>query len=132
MVIASEFGTGQVLWSFLWFFLFFMWFWLVISIFSDIIRSRDLSGWGKALWSIAIIFVPFLGVFMYLIVNGDKMNGRAMDDAQAADAARKSYIQNVAAGGSDPAEEFSKLAELHSAGSISDAEYAQAKAKIIG
>ena len=73
MFIAAEFGTGQVFWSILWFFLFFMWIWLVIRVFADIIRS-SMSGWSKALWTIGIIALPFLGVFLYLIVNGGDMN----------------------------------------------------------
>ena len=76
-VVAAEWGTGQVFWSFLWFFLFFIWIWLLIIVFSDIFRSHDLSGWGKALWSIFIIFVPYLGVFVYLIARGHKMSEHA-------------------------------------------------------
>ena len=76
-VFAAEFGTGQVLWSMFWFFLFVLWIWLIIVVFSDIIRSDDMSGWGKAGWSVLIIFLPFLGVFMYLIVRGDSMGARS-------------------------------------------------------
>ncbi len=65
----------------LWFFLFFVWIWLVISIFADIIRARDMSGWAKAFGTIGIIILPFLGVFLYLIVNGGNMSRRAQDDA---------------------------------------------------
>ena len=69
----AEFGTGQVFWSMLWFFLFFIWIWLLIVVFGDIFRSHDLSGWGKALWTIFVIFLPYLGVFVYLIARGHKM-----------------------------------------------------------
>ena len=69
-MIFAEFGTGQVFWSMLWFFLFFIWIWMLIVIFGDIFRSPDLSGWGKALWSIFIIVLPYLGVFVYLIARG--------------------------------------------------------------
>ena len=130
MFIAAEFGTGQVLWSILWFFLFFMWIWLVITIFADIIRSR-MSGWGKALWTIGIIALPFLGVFLYLIVNGADMNRRAAEDAQASDAAAQAYIRQAAGTRPSTADELSKLADLHSAGKLSDAEYQQAKAKAV-
>ena len=128
-IIAAEWGTGQVLWSFLWFFLFFMWIWLVITVFADIIRSRDLSGWGKAAWTIGIILLPFLGVFLYLIVNGGSMSRRAEDDAIEHQKATDAYIRDVA--GSNPTDELAKLADLHGAGKLSDAEYEQAKAKII-
>jgi hypothetical protein len=131
MLLAAEFGTGQVLWSILWFTLFFMWIWLVISIFADIIRAREMSGIAKALWSIAIIFVPFLGVFAYLIVNGNNMNDRAVESAQAQQDAADNYIRQ-AAGTSGAADELSKLAELHANGTLDDAEYAAAKAKALG
>ena len=74
---ASEFGSGQVFWSMLWFFLFFIWIWILITVFADIFRSHDLSGWAKALWVIFVIFVPYLGVFVYLIARGHKMSEHA-------------------------------------------------------
>src|SRR5215207_2621493 len=96
MISAAEFGTGQVFWSMLWFFLFFIWIWLLIVVFGDIFRSRDLSGWGKALWTIFIIFVPYLGVFVYLIARGHKMGEHAAEAAQAQDQATRRYIQDAA------------------------------------
>ena len=95
-MFAAEFGTGQVFWSFLWFFMFFIWLWLLIVVFGDIFRSDDLSGWGKALWSIFIIIVPYLGVFVYLIARGGKMGARAAADAQAQDEAFKQYVRQTA------------------------------------
>lgn len=132
MMIAAEFGTGEVLWSILWFFLFIMWFWLVITIFGDIMRAKEMSGWAKALWALAIIILPFLGVLLYLIVNGDKMNRRDAEAAQAAEDATQAYIRQAAGTAPSPADQLSKLADLHSAGKLTDAEYAQAKAQIVG
>ena len=63
----ADFGTGQVFLSMLYFFLFFIWIWLLIVVFGDIFRSDDLGGWGKALWVIFVIVVPYFGVFIYLI-----------------------------------------------------------------
>ncbi len=131
MLIAAEWGVGQVLWSMLWFFMFVIWIWMVVVIFSDIFRSEDLSGGSKALWSIFIIFLPFLGIFAYLIARGGKMSERAATAAQDANAATQAYIRDAAAVSTD-ADQLAKLAELHSAGKIDDAEYATAKAKIIG
>jgi len=128
-MILAEFQVGQVLWSMLWFFLFFMWIMLVFSIFGDIIRSDDMSGGSKALWSIVIIFLPFLGVFMYLIVRGDKMGARQQRAADDQDDAYRAYIRDAAGGGS--ASELAKLAELHSSGKLTDDEYAQAKGRVI-
>ena len=87
MISAAEFGTGQVFWSMLWFFLFFIWIYLLIVVFADIFRSRDLSGWAKALWTLLVIVLPYLGVFAYLIARGHKMHEHAEQDAKAQDEA---------------------------------------------
>jgi hypothetical protein len=132
-MLAAEFGTGQVFWSMLWFFLFFIWIWLLIVIFGDIFRSDDLSGWGKALWSIFIIVLPYLGVFVYLIARGHKIQEHHLREAQAQDAAMRQYVQNVAGSeGGGTADEISRLADLRDRGVISEAEFQQAKAKTIG
>jgi hypothetical protein len=130
-VVAAEWGTGQVFWSFLWFFLFFIWIWMLIAVFSDIFRSHDLSGWGKALWSIFIIFLPYLGVFVYLIARGHKMGEHAAADAKAQDEAFRAYVQQAAGSGTSAADELERLAKLHEQGILDDAEYAQAKAKAL-
>lgn len=130
MLLASDFGTGQVFWSILWFFLFFMWIMLVFNVIGDVFRSNDLSGGSKAIWSIVIIFMPYLGVFIYLIARGDKMGQHAVDAAKAQDQAMQSYIRN-AAGGTSTADQLQSLADLHTAGKLSDDEYATAKGKVI-
>ena len=131
MMIAAEWGTGQVLWSMLWFFMFVIWIWMIVVIFSDIFRSEDLSGWGKAIWSVFIIFLPFLGIFAYLIARGGQMAERSAKAAQDANQATQAYIRDAAAVSTD-ADQLAKLADLHTAGKIDDAEYATAKAKVIG
>jgi len=131
-MFAAEWGTGQVFWSFLWFFLFFIWLWMLIVVFGDIFRSDDLSGWGKALWSIFIIFLPYLGVFVYLIARGGKMGARAAANAKAQDDAFRQYVQQTAGTSTGTAEELERLAQLHNQGILDDAEYAQAKAKALG
>ncbi len=130
MLLAAEFGTGQVLWSIFWFFLFFMWIMLVFNIFGDIIRSDDLSGVSKAVWAAFIVFLPYLGIFVYLIVRGDKMASRQMRAAQQQDEALRDYIRS-AAGGSSQADQLASLAGLHSSGKLTDEEYAAAKARVI-
>lgn len=131
MSILAEFQVGQVLWSIFYIFLFFLWFWLVITIFADIIRSDDLSGWGKALWALGIIVVPFLGVFLYLIVRGDGMGQRSAEQARRSEEAFRAYVQD-AAGASSPSDQLSALADLHASGKLDDAEYARAKARVLG
>src|SRR4051794_27137121 len=95
-MLGNDFGSGQVLWSMMWFFLFFIWIWLLITVFADIFRSSDLGGGAKALWTIFVIFLPYLGVFVYLIARGHKMGEHAMAAAQAQDAAQRAYIQSAA------------------------------------
>jgi type VI protein secretion system component VasK len=129
-MLGATFGTGQVLWSMLWFFLFFIWIWLLVMIFADIFRSRDLSGWSKALWTIFVIVLPFLGILVYLIARGHKMQEHAVSDAKAQDQAMREYVQSVTSSGS-AADEISRLADLRSQGVISEAEFQQAKAKAL-
>ena len=130
-MLANEFGTGQVFWSMIYFFLFFIWVWLLIVVFGDIFRSQDLNGWGKALWTIFVIFMPYLGVFVYLIARGHKMQEHAMQAAQAQDAANRAYIQSAGGSGASPAAELERLSNLKQQGVISDAEFQQLKAKIV-
>jgi hypothetical protein len=132
-MLLAEFGTGQVFWSMLWFFLFFIWIWLLISLFGDIFRSSDLSGGAKALWTIFIIILPFLGVLVYLIVRGNSMQERALKDAANREADFRGYVQSVAAsgGGGGAADEIAKLADLRDKGVISQAEFDAAKAKAL-
>jgi len=94
--MLAEFGTGQVFWSMLWFFLFFIWIWLLIVVFGDIFRSRDLSGWGKALWTIFVIVLPYLGVFVYLIARGGGMHTRGLQYVDREDRITRASIQESA------------------------------------
>ncbi len=132
MLLASEFGTGQVFWSMLWFFLFFIWIIILFQVFFDIFRSKDMGGFAKALWLIFVIITPFLGVFIYLIARGSKMQEHAIQDAKAQNEATQAYIRQAAGTGTSDADQLAKLADLHTSGKIDDAEYAAAKAKILG
>ena len=129
-MILAEFGSGQFFWSMVWFTLFFIWIWLLFIVFGDIFRSPDLSGWGKGLWSIFIIFVPYIGIFVYLIARGHKMQEHAVQHAQQQDAAMRQYVQIVTTTGG-AADEIARLAELRDKGAITDAEFQQAKAKAL-
>jgi hypothetical protein len=129
--LASDFGTGQVFLSMLYFFLFFIWIWLLIGVFADIFVSRDLGGWAKALWVIFVIVLPFLGVLIYLIARGHKVSEHAMQAAQVEDTAQRAYIQSAVGASPSTADELARLADLKSQGVISDAEFEQLKAKAI-
>jgi uncharacterized protein YybS (DUF2232 family) len=130
-MLANDFGSGQVFWSLLWFFLFFIWIWILITVFADIFRSHDLSGWAKALWVIFVIVMPYLGVFVYLIARGPKMSQHAVEDVKAQDAAAQQYIRQAAGTASSPADELHRLADLKEKGVIDDAEFQKLKAKVV-
>jgi hypothetical protein len=129
MSLLAEFGTGQVLWSFIWFFLLFIWIWLLIIVFSDIFRSPDLNGWVKAIWVIFVILLPYLGVLVYLIARGGKMHEHAIQQQQAAN----DYIRQVAGTSApSPADEIKRLADLKAQGVITEEEFNAGKAKALG
>jgi type VI protein secretion system component VasK len=131
MTTLAEFGTGQLLWSMLWFFMFIIWFWLLISIFGDIFRSDDLSGWGKALWIIFIVLFIWLGVLVYFIARGKGMQERSMKAMAAQQSAQREYIQSVAGSSTSTAEEIARLSDLRDKGAITEAEFQSLKAKAI-
>ena len=131
-VLASDFGTGQVFLSMLWFFLFFIWIWLLIMVFSDIFRSHDLSGGLKAIWTIFVVIMPYLGVFVYLLARGGKMHEHAVEAVEQQDAANRAYIQAATGTAASPADELARIADLKARGVIDDAEFQKLKAKAIG
>ena len=133
MVTTWEIDLSGTFFSVLWFFLFFIWIWLLITVFADIFRSVDLSGWGKALWTIFVIFLPYLGVFVYLIARGHKMGENAARLQAQQEAQMRSYVQSVAGsgGGTSAADEIARLAELQKQGHITPEEFQAAKAKLL-
>jgi ABC-type multidrug transport system fused ATPase/permease subunit len=131
MVVASDFGVQSVFLSMLYFFLFFIWIWLLIVVFSDIFRSHDLGGLAKAIWVLFVIIVPYLGVLVYLIARGHKMQEHALAAAQAQDAAFKQAVQQAGGSSGSTADELARLADLKANGTITDAEFEQAKAKAL-
>ena len=130
-MVVADFGSGEVFLSMLWFFLFVIWFWLIIAIFSDIFRSHDMSGWGKAAWSIFVIVLPFIGIFTYLIARGGKMTEHAVQDAQAQEDYFKARVQSAVGSAGSDADQLAQLAQLHQQGVIDDAEFAKMKAKVV-
>ncbi|MBV9830067.1 MAG: SHOCT domain-containing protein [Marmoricola sp.] len=130
MVTETAYPAGGVLLSMLWFFLFVIWIWLLITVFADIFRSDDLSGWAKTLWIIFVIVLPYLGVFVYLIARSRKMGENAAREAQRRDDAMRSYVQSVA-GTSGSAGEIERLAKLRDDGTLTEQEFQQAKSKLL-
>ncbi|MGO8873143.1 MAG: SHOCT domain-containing protein [Acidimicrobiales bacterium] len=123
--LADLFGTMLGL------FVFFIWFWLLIVVFSDIFRSRDLGGVAKALWVIFVIVLPFLGIFVYLIARGGKMHERAAAQAAEQQKAFDAYVKQAAGTSGSNVDELAKLADLKAQGVITDAEFEAQKAKLL-
>jgi ABC-type multidrug transport system fused ATPase/permease subunit len=133
MLIAdSSYPLLSVFWTMLEFFLFVIWIWILIVVFIDIFRSQDLSGWGKALWFLFVLFIPLLGVLVYLIVRGSSMHERAAAQARQQDQEARRYIQEAAASApASTADQLSKLADLRDRGVISAEEFEREKAKVL-
>ena len=117
-------------WTIFEIFLWVIWFWILITIFIDIFRSRDLSGWGKALWFIFVLILPLIGVLVYLIVRGGSMHDRAVRQAQRQDEQFRSYVQETA-GSQSSADQLAKLADLRDRGVITAEEFEREKAKVL-
>jgi Short C-terminal domain/Phospholipase_D-nuclease N-terminal len=129
-VLAYDYPLLSLFWTMLLLFLWVAFFFLLFKVIVDIFRSRDLGGWGKALWLIFVIVLPFLGVLVYVIARGQSMSQRDLEEAKAQEQAFQAYVRQTAATGGS-ADELAKLADLKDRGVITDAEFEQQKAKIL-
>ena len=130
-MVGADYPFLDVLWTMLIIFAWIIWFWLLITVFTDLFRRSDTSGFAKVLWIIFVILLPFLGVFIYLIVNHDGMTERSMKQAQAAQAQMDDYVRTVASSGG-PAAEIEKAKALLDSGAITQSEFDAIKAKALG
>ena len=131
-MLAYDYPILGLFWTMLWLFLWIAWIFILVKVVFDIFRSHDMGGWGKALWVLFVILIPWLGVLVYLIARGGSMRDRDIADMQAQQDAFKSYVQSAAgSGGGGTADELSKLADLRTQGVISDAEFEAQKSKIL-
>ena len=132
-MLAYDYPAMGIFWSMLWFFVWITWLMLLFRVIGDIFRSHDMGGGAKALWLFVVIVMPFLGVFIYMIARGHAMTQHDMDAAHARDEQMKAYVQQVTAsnGSTGSADELAKLAELNKSGVLTDAEFAQQKAKVL-
>lgn len=118
--------------SIFWFMILFTWIWLLIAIFADIFRDHELSGWGKAFWTLFLVILPWLGALVYLIARGKSMNERARAQAQRNEQAFGQYVRETAGTGTaSTADELAKLADLRDRGTLSPEEFERAKAKVL-
>ena len=131
-MFAYDYPILGLFWTMLWFFLWIAWLMLLFKVIFDIFRSKDLGGVGKALWALFVIIVPWLGVLVYLIARGRSMTDRDLEAAKAQqDAFREYVVQTAGSGTSSAAEDITKLAQLRDSGVLTDAEFAQQKAKLL-
>jgi hypothetical protein len=130
MPIAADYPFLDVLWSMIIFFVWVAWIWMMILILTDVFRRPDLSGWGKAGWTIFLIVLPFLGALIYLIAQGSGMAERRAQDVQGQRAQMDDYVRSVAGSGG-PAAEIDKAKQLLDSGAITQTEYEALKAKAL-
>jgi len=132
MPLASSYSYPLLgaFWTIVEIFLWVIWIWILIYVFIDIFRSRDLSGGAKALWFIFVLFIPLIGVLVYLIARGSSMHERAMSEARQQDREFRAYVQD-AAGAQTPADQLAKLADLRDRGVITPEEFEREKAKVL-
>jgi hypothetical protein len=130
VVVAADYPFLDVLWTLLVFFLWVMWFWLLFTVWGDIFRRNDISGWAKTGWLILTIVLPFLGVFIYLISQNDGMTKRSVERARAQRAQFDEYVRETA-GTSSAAAEIDKAKTLLDSGAITQAEFDAIKQKAL-
>ena len=129
MVLAADYPFMDVLWTMIIFFAWVAWIWMLIVIFTDVFRRRDIGGWAKAAWIVFMILLPFLGVLVYLIAQHDGMAQRQADAMQQAQQQTDAYIRSVATDGA--ADQIAKGKELLDSGAITQQEFDQLKAKAL-
>jgi Phospholipase_D-nuclease N-terminal/Short C-terminal domain len=130
VVVAADYPFLEVLWTLLVFFLWVAWFVLLFRVVADVFRRHDIGGGKKTVWLIFVLFVPFIGVFAYLIVNADDIARRNVQEVQAAQTQFDDYVKSVAAS-SGPASEIESAKKLLDSGAISQAEFEAIKAKAL-
>ena len=138
MVFAADYPFLDIFWTMLIFFFWVIWIWILVTVLIDLFRRHDISGWAKAAWTLFVVFLPYLGVFVYLITQGKQMAERRADEMRASQASFDDYVRSVASsdsggagGGSGPSDQIAKAKELLDAGAIDQAEFDQIKRKAL-
>jgi hypothetical protein len=129
-LLLADYSLGDALLTVLEIFLLIAWFWILITVIGDLFRDHELSGWAKAAWVFFMLVLPFLGVLVYLIARGEGMRERAVKEQAEMRRHMDAYVRETA-GTASPVDELAKLSDLKERGAISDAEFAQAKAKLL-
>jgi hypothetical protein len=127
--LAADYPLLNIIWTMLVFFGFFLWITLIFRAFIDLFGRHDVSGWGKAAWTILIVVIPLVGVLIYFLVDGKGMAERQMAKVQKSQGEMDDYVRNVA--GSSPADDIAKAKGLLDSGAIDADEFAALKAKAL-
>jgi uncharacterized membrane protein YcjF (UPF0283 family) len=130
MLFAADYPFLNIFWTMILFFFWVAWIWVLVTIISDLFRRHDTSGWTKALWTIVLIVLPFLGVLAYMIINGQGMSERSLKQAQQNRSQFDDYVQSVAGSGG-AASEIEKAKGLLDSGAITQSEFDSLKAKVL-
>ena len=131
MVLAADYPLLNLFWTFLLFFGLMIYFWLLITVFADLFRRHDISGWGKAGWTVFVLVLPLLGALVYLISQGHSMVERGAREADRAKSDTEQYIRSVAAPGYKGVDEIARGKELLDRGAISQEEFDQMKRRVL-
>jgi len=131
LAASTGYPVLDVFWTMFEIFAFVIWFWLLFVVLTDVFRSSDLSGWGKAGWTIFVIFLPLIGILTYLIVRGRSMHERSAQRAAQQEEAFRSYVQETAGSSPSSADQLAKLADLRQRGVITSEEFEQEKTKVL-
>ena len=130
MLFAADYPFLDIFWTMLIFFMWVIWIWILVTVLMDLFRRHDISGWGKAAWTLLVVVLPYLGVFLYLITQGKQMAERRNEEMRAGRESFDSYVRDVA-GGSGPSDQIAKAKELLDSGAIDQAEFEQIKRKAL-
>jgi phospholipase D-like protein/putative oligomerization/nucleic acid binding protein len=130
MPIAADYPFLDILWTMIIFFTWVVWIWIMVVILTDVFRRRDISGWGKALWVIFLIVLPFLGALVYLIAQHDGMADRQAEAERGQKKQMDEYVKSVAGSGG-PAAEIDTAKQLLDSGAIDQTEFDALKAKAL-
>jgi hypothetical protein len=132
MVLAasSNYPLLNLVWTMIVFFAWIIWIWLLITIFADLFRRPNMSGWAKAGWVVVLLVLPFVGVLIYLIANGRGMTERRTEQAQQAQSDFDSYVRSVSTQG-QPADQIARGKQLLDSGAISPQEFETLKQKAL-
>jgi hypothetical protein len=131
LAASTGYPVLDAFWTIFEIFAFVVWFWLLFVILTDVFRSSDLSGWAKAAWTIFVLFLPLIGILVYLIARGPSMHQRAAREASQQEQAFRTYVQEAAGSQATAADQLAKLADLQQRGVISADEFEQEKTRVL-